>query len=57
MTSLSRSSAASRNSYLDLGQDGDYWNPAKDWGTDNIEEIAQVLNAHGLVPTEEKPAC
>jgi hypothetical protein len=41
--------------YLDLGEDGDYFNPAKEWGSETIEAVAGVLEDYGLAPRTEIP--
>ena len=34
---------------------GDYWNPAKEWEIETIEEIADVLDAFDLKPPDFMP--
>ena len=38
-------------------EDGEYWNPAKEWDADTVEEIADVLSDFkppDLMPVEER---
>jgi hypothetical protein len=39
----------------DPRQYGDYWNPAKEWDTETVEEIADVLDAADLKPPDFMP--
>ena len=43
--------------YLDIGHHCQlYWNPDKEWsGADVCQDIAYVLDKHGLVPEESEP--
>jgi hypothetical protein len=39
----------------DPRQYGSYWNPAKEWDAETVEEIADVLDAAGLKPPDFMP--
>lgn len=42
--------------YLDVDQEREFWNPAKEWsGADVCFAIQDLLHQHGLVPGDEQP--
>ena len=43
--------------YLDISHHSQpYWNPDKEWsGADVCQDVAYVLDKHGLVPEESEP--
>lgn len=42
--------------WLDIDEDGDFWNPNKEWGVETIEEVSNMLTANGLSPKQETRA-
>ena len=44
-----------RSLWLDTNANGDFWNPDKEWSADTLQDIAGVLEQHGLRPDEEAP--
>jgi hypothetical protein len=42
--------------WLDLNDDRDTWDPDKEWDSETIEFVAEVLARHGLRPDDKHDA-